>query len=265
MGRELNLKNPILYNEKLQWLKLYDRNPKYSMLVDKYEVKKYIGEVVGEEHIIPTYGVWERFEDIDFNSLPNQFVLKCTHDSGGIVICKDKCSFDLNKVKPQFEKLLKTNYYYRGREWPYKAVKPRIIAEKYMIEDQSGWLTDYKFFCFNGQPKIVYVSKDKAENPTTDFFDSDFKPIKMRMRDPNSVDLPKKPDRYEEMLEMAKMLSKGMPHVRVDFYYINGVVYVGELTFYHCGGMAPIHPEEWAKKMGEWIDLSLAHNYDESK
>ena len=260
MGKECNFDNPQTYSEKLQWLKIYDRNPLYTQLVDKYEVRKFIEERIGREHLIPCLGVWNHFDEIDFDKLPNQFVLKCTHDSGGLVICKDKSKLDREKARKKINKSLHSNYFGGGREWPYKNVKPRIIAEPLLKDDatkagEQECLTDYKFFCFGGIPKIVYISKDKAENPTTDFFDMDYTHLPIRMRDPNSDVLPEKPIRFDEMKKIAAVLSKGLPHLRVDFYCANGKLYVGELTFYHCSGFAPIQPEEWAIKMGEWIKL----------
>ena len=260
MGRFPDLNYPKSFNEKLQWLKLNDRKPEYTEMVDKYLAKKYVEKRIGEKYIIPTLGVWDEFDQIGFEKLPDQFVLKTTHDSGGVVICKDKANFDKAAAKRKLEKSLKRNYYWAEREWPYKNVKPRIIAEPLLKDDatkvgEQECLTDYKFFCFGGIPKIVYISKDKAENPTTDFFDMDYTHLPIRMRDPNSDVLPEKPIRFDEMKKIAAVLSKGLPHLRVDFYCANGRLYVGELTFYHCSGFAPIQPEEWAIKMGDWIKL----------
>lgn len=398
-GKKLNLENPVTFNEKLQWLKLHNQNPEYSRMVDKYEAKKWIAERIGDEYIIPTLGIWDTFDEIDFDKLPNQFVLKCTHDSGGLVICKDKRTLDKAKAKKKIEKSLKRDYFLVGREYPYKEVKPRIIAEKYMEDTATqelrdykiftfdgiakalsivsnrqagkttadyfdmnfkpldftwgyshskvlpfksksfdymvraaeclvrdtvelqvdfyevngkayfgemtffdgkgfdtfdpeewnqkfgdliklpdiygggyavisdGWvlwlhmttrsecLTDYKFFCFNGIPKIVYVGKDKADDPRTDFFDMDFNHLPIRMRDPNADIRPQKPVAFEQMKTIAAKLSKGCPHLRVDFYLINGHIYVGELTFYHCSGFTEVKPTEWNQIMGEWIHI----------
>lgn len=267
LGKNLNLKNPQSFNEKLQWLKLYDRRPEYIAMVDKYAVKDYVASIIGAEYIIPTLGVWDRFEDIDFDSLPNQFVLKCTHDSGGLVICKDKTEFNIKEAQKKLNRHLKKNYFYSCREWPYKNVKPRIIAEEYLeektnqsdntITESSECLTDYKFFCFNGVPEIFYISKDHSDNPTTDFFDMDFNSLPIKMRDPNSEILPEKPINFEKMKEFAQILSEGIAHLRVDFYSVDNHIYVGELTFYHCSGFAPITPSEWDYKMGEWIKLPI--------
>ena len=258
-GKKLNLEKPVTFNEKLQWLKLYNQNPEYSKMVDKYEAKNWITEKIGDEFIIPTLGVWDTFDEIDFDKLPNQFVLKCTHDSGGLVICKDKRTLDKAKAKKKIEASLKRNYFLVGREYPYKAVKPRIIAEKYMVDSNSKekeeCLTDYKFFCFDGQPKIVYVGKDKSEDPRTDFFNMNFEHLPIRMRDPNADVAPEKPVMFEKMKSLAGILSKGCPHLRVDFYLINNQIYVGELTFYHCSGFTEVKPDEWNNIMGSWIDL----------
>ena len=252
-----NLKNPKTYNEKLQWLKLYDRNPIYTIMADKYEAKKYVGNIIGEEYIVPNYGVWNNFEEIEFDKLPNQFVLKCTHDSGGIVICKDKNSFDINKAKGIINKSLKTNYYYHSREWPYKDIKPRIIAEKYM-EDESGELTDYKFFSFDGVTKALYIATDrqnKNEETKFDFFDDKFNHLDFVNSHPNSKKTIKKPNHFEEMIELANKLSKGYPHIRADFYEANNHIYFGELTFYHMSGFQPFYPEKWDIIFGSWLIL----------
>ncbi len=259
-GKKLNLDNPITYNEKLQWLKLHCKKEEYSKMVDKYEAKKWIASKIGSEYVIPLLGVWETFDDIDFDLLPNQFVLKCTHDSGGLIICKDKIKLDKEAAKKKIENSLKRNYFLVAREYPYKNVKPRIIAEKYMEdttcnEENENCLTDYKFFCFDGNPKIVYIGKDHSKHATTDFFDMDFNHLPIKMRDPNAKTPPNKPIVFEEMKRLATKLSQGCPHLRVDFYLINGKIYVGELTFFHGGGFTEVKPEEWNYKMGEWINI----------
>ena len=257
-GKELNLDSPQTYNEKLQWLKLNYRKPVMTAMVDKYEVKKYIADLIGDEYIIPTLGVWERFEDIDFDKLPNQFVLKCTHDSGGVIICKDKSELDKIKAQKKLEKCLKMNYYYQNREWPYKDVNPRIIAEQYM-EDESGYeLKDYKFFCFDGEVKALFIATDRGvegEETKFDFFDADFNHLPFTNGHPNANREIKKPLSFDEMKVLASKLSKGFPHLRVDFYDINGKIYFGELTFYHWSGLTPFVPEEWDYTFGSWIKL----------
>lgn len=258
LGKRLNLKEPSTYNEKLQWLKLYNRDELYTRLVDKYEVKEYVSQIIGNDYIIPTLGVWDRFEDIDFDELPEQFVLKCTHDSGGIVICKNKQELDIDSARQRINKCLKVNYYKLHREWPYKHVKPRIIAEKYM-EDESGYeLKDFKFFCFNGVPKAMFIATDRSnpnEETKFDFYDMNFNHMPFRNGHPNSKKKICEPKGFEEMKKLAAELSKGMPHVRVDFYDINGRVYFGEMTFFHWSGFVPFEPEKWDKTFGDWIEL----------
>lgn len=250
-----NLKKPTTYNEKLNWLKLYDRNPLYTKIVDKYEVKEYIAEKIGEEYVIPTLGVWDHFDDIDFDALPDQFVLKCTHDSEGLVICKDKSKLDLKAAKKKIEAALKLNFYYIGREWPYKNVKPRIIAEQYMEDHVDGELRDYKFFCFDGEPKAMFVASDRAINATKfDYFDLEYNHLDIKQHYPNAGKV-RKPVTFEKMIEFSKVLSKGMPHVRVDFYEVDGKLYFGELTLYHFSGFMPFQPAKWDRIFGDWIKL----------
>lgn len=256
-GRKLDLKAPKTFNEKLQWLKLNDRNPLYTKLVDKYEAKKYVADIIGEEYIIPTIGVWDRFDDIDFNSLPDQFVLKCTHDSGGLVICRDKKEFDIEKAKSKIESSLKNNYYYWGREWPYKNVPPRIIAEKYM-SDKSGELIDYKFFSFNGYVDCVMVCIDRHINdPKFYFFDRDWNLKRLNVRGeeaPEGFTLDK-PDCMDEMFGIAEKLSENIPFVRVDLYAINGKTYFGEMTFFPDSGFDANLLTKTDEYFGDLIDL----------
>lgn len=257
VGNELNLDNPQTFNEKLQWLKIHDRKPIYTTMVDKYEAKKYVAKLIGEEYIIPTLGVWDNFNDICFDTLPNQFVLKCTHDSGGLVICRDKSKLDIKNIREKINKSLKRNYYYSGREWPYKNVKPRIIAEEYMEDDKTKELQDYKFFCFDGHVKCLYVSEASHTNEQKlQFFDKDFIPMDCRRKDYKQYTvLPNKPENFDSMIEIAEKLSKGIPHVRVDLYEINGNIYFGELTLFTGSGFIPFELEEWDNKFGEWINL----------
>lgn len=253
-----NWKNPQTFNEKLQWLKLYNRNPLYSTLVDKYEVKRYVAKKIGEEYIIPTLGVWDSFDDIDFNSLPNQFVLKCTHDSGGLVIVKDKSNLDVNAAKEKIEKSLKRNFFWQGREWPYKNVKPRIIAEKYMV-DINGELKDYKFFCFNGKVTYLFIASDRNKEDSEvkfDYFDIDFNRLNMRQAiHPISNYKIEQPDNFDKMKELAEKLSRGIPQVRIDLYNINNMIYFGEYTFFHHGGLVPFVPESYDLEWGSKIVL----------
>ena len=251
-----DLKNPSTYNEKLNWLKLHDHNPVYPTLVDKYEAKEYVARIIGNEYIIPTLGVWDTFDDIDFEKLPNQFVLKCTHDSEGLVIVKDKKKLDKNAAKEKIEAALKQNFYYIGREWPYKDVKHRIIAEQYMEDHVDGELRDYKFFCFDGEPKAMFIASDRASDHVKfDYYDLKFNHLDIKQKYPHAKEALRKPVTFEKMIEFSKILSKGFPHVRVDFYEVDGHLYFGELTFYHFSGFMPFEPDRWDKVFGDWLKL----------
>lgn len=256
-GKKLNLVDPQTYSEKIQWLKINDRKPEYTMMVDKCEVKKYVAGIIGEEHVIPTLGVWNRFEDIDFSTLPDQFVLKCTHDSGGLAICKDISKFEIDKARKGISNCLKHNYYFGLREWPYKNVKPRIIAEKYMEDSQTHDLRDYKFFAFDGDVKALFIASERygGSEPKFDFFDADYNHLPIKNGHPNADELPPKPICFDQMKEFASKLSKGFHQIRVDFYEVNGEVYFGELTFSHWSGLVPYEPEEWDYHLGSWIVL----------
>ena len=255
-NKKLDLENPQGYNEKLFWLKLYDRRPEYTTMVDKYAVKQYVADRIGEEYVIPTLGVWNKPEDIEWEKLPDQFVLKCTHDSGGLVICRDKEKLDIQSAMKKLRKSLKTNYYKAGREWPYKNVPRRIIAEKYMEDKSVGELPDYKFFCFDGVVKALFIGTERGTGDVKfDYYDADFNHLDLVQIHPMSgKDLPK-PQHFEKMKELASKLSKGLPQVRVDFYNINGDIYFGELTFFHHGAVIPFHPESWDYTFGSWINL----------
>lgn len=257
MGKTLNLNTPKTFNEKLQWLKLYNREPQYTMMVDKYAVKQYVANKIGSQYIIPTLGVWNHFDEIDFDELPNQFVLKCTHDSGGIVICKDKLKLDKRAAKRKLEYYLKRKYYYVHREWPYKNVKPRIIAEKYMSNDNGEDLNDYKLMCFNGQVKATFVCSDRfsEDGLKVTFYDTNWKRMPFERHYPASKTDIARPKTYDEMLILAEKLAFQIPFVRVDFYEVHGRVYFGELTFFPGSGYEEFTPEEWDKKLGDWINL----------
>lgn len=251
-----NLRNPKTYNEKLNWLKLHDRNPLYTTLVDKYEVKEYVARLIGEQYIIPTLGVWDSFDEIDFEQLPDQFVLKCTHDSEGLVVVRDKSTLDKSAAKKKIEAALKQNFYYIGREWPYKNVRPRIIAEKYMEDHTDGELRDYKFFCFDGAPKAMFVASDRASDHVKfDYFDLDFNHLDIKQKYPHAEKLLRKPVTFDQMIDLSRVLSKGFPHVRVDFYEVDGHLYFGELTFYHFSGFMPFEPDKWDKVFGDWLGI----------
>lgn len=255
MGKPLNLNDPKTFNEKLQWLKIHNRKPEYTTMVDKYAVKQYVADRIGEQYIIPTLGVWERFDDIDFENLPKQFVLKCTHDSGGIVICRDKSKLDKKAAKKKLEYYLKRKYYYIHREWPYKNVEPRIIAEKYMTNGDGEDLNDYKLMCFNGKVKTTFVCSDRfsKDGLKVTFYDTDWRRMPFERHYPASKTEIDKPQTYEEMVILAEKLAFGIPFVRVDFYEINGNIYFGELTFFPGSGYEEFTPEEWDKTLGNWI------------
>lgn len=257
MGYKLNLKNPQTFNEKLQWLKLYDRNPEYTKMVDKYEVREYIKEKIGEEYLIPLIGVYDKFDDIDFDELPNQFVIKCNHDSGGLVICKDKGKLNIEETRKKINKSLKRNYYYSGREWPYKNVKPRIIIEKYMEDSNKSDLIDYKLFCFNGIPKIVLVCSERfsSSNMCETWFDMNWKLIDMTESGHRVDSTISKPKQLKKMVELSKKLSKNIPFIRVDWYEIGDKLYFGELTFYPASGFEKFEPKEWNKKIGDMLSI----------
>ena len=259
--KKLDLTNPQTFSEKIQWLKLNDRNPLYPMIVDKYNGKEYVRGIIGDKHIIPTLGVWNKFDDIDFDSLPNQFVLKCTHDSGSVIICSDKSKFDLKTSRKKLTKALKRNSYPVSREWPYKNLKHRIIAEKYMADESNTDLADYKFFCFDGTPKAMFIATDRPYDTKFDFYDMEFNHLPFTNGHKNANKPIAKPLNWNLMIELAQKLSRDIPHVRVDFYEVNGAVYFGELTFYHYGGLVKFDPEEWDYTLGRWIKLPIATNY----
>ncbi len=264
--KKLDLENPKTFNEKLQWLKVYDRKDIYTTMVDKYEAKKYVASIIGDEYIIPTIGVYDSFNEIDFDKLPEKFVIKCTHDSGGLVIVKDKSKMDYNSVKKKIDECLNRNYYYLYREWPYKNVKPRIIVEELMEDKNCSSLTDYKFFCFNGEPKLMYmaVGLDDHKTASMSFYDMNFKLTDCKRKDYKYIDyIPKKPKEFDQMINFSKLLSKDIPHLRVDWYEIDGKLYFGELTFTTNGGFIPFESEKWNYKMGEWIELPKKEDYNE--
>lgn len=260
-GEKLDLKNPKTFNHKLQWLKIYDRKPIYTSMVDKYEAKKFVADRLGSEYIVENYGAWDRFDDIDFDALPEQFVLKCTHDSGGLVVCRDKNTLDREKAREKIERSLKRNYFWSGREWPYKNVKKKIIAEKYLSDfDSEDGITDYKFYCFDGEPKFLYVSRGLEDHSTARIsfltLDWQFAPFGRRDFKPFES-LPPKPQNYEKMLEICKTLSKDCPFLRVDLYECSGQVYFSELTFFPCGGVMPFKDKSDDEKLGQLIKLPI--------
>lgn len=259
-GRKLNWSNPESFNEKLNWLKVYGRNPKFSMLADKYEVKKFVTKTIGSEYVVPNLGVWDRVEDIEYDKLPNQFVIKGTHDSSGAVICRDKATFDKEALADKYHPILKRNYFWGLREWPYKDIKPRIIADAFLDDNtadgRSISLRDYKFWCFNGVPLYMYCTvkdKDIYEN----FYDKDFHPVVINHRFRRSKPEFDKPKNFGKMWSLAGLLAKASEatFVRVDFFNVSGRIYFGEFTFYDWGGMRPFATYEQDLELGGLLNI----------
>ena len=259
MGYDLNLDNPKTFNEKLNWLKLHDRNPEYTRMVDKYEVKKYVAEKIGAKYVIPLLGVYNNFDEINFDEMPEQFILKCTHDSGGFVICRDKKNFDVEAARAMLTKHLKINYYLGKREWVYKNIKPRIIAEKYIDTLGKPESIEYKLTCFNGVAKLITICKGIAhtdfDKRTNDHYDRDLNPLKWYAYYKNSPVPVQPPKEIHEIIALSEKLAAGIPQVRVDSYLIDGKVYFGEMTFYTHAGMIEFNPPEWDEILGSWIEL----------
>lgn len=255
MGYKLNLDNPRSFSEKLQWLKLNDIHPEYTQMVDKVEAKEYVRGIVGDKYIIPTIGVWNSVEEIDWDSLPGKFVIKSSNDSGGVVVCKDKRELDIHLSIKKLKGLGGRDYSKYNKEYPYHDVPHRFIAEKLMGD---GDLIDYKIFCFDGIPKFLFVATGRQKNDTRfDFYDTDFNHLPVLNGHPNADIWPTKPKNYKEMLEVAQRLSKGIPHVRVDLYNINGTIYFGELTFFHWSGTTPFEPVDWDYTFGSYLKLPI--------
>lgn len=260
-NKKLDLKNPKTFNEKLQWLKLYDRNPEYTKMVDKYEVKKYVAEKIGEEYIIPSIGIYNSFDEINFNELPDQFVIKCTHDSGGIVICKDKSNFSIEEARKKINKCMKNNYYRSWREWPYKNVKPRIIIESFMDDGVNSQLVDYKLQCFWGKVDniLVCVDRDKETGVKYHYFDTNWKYLKYCPYpgiNEKNINI-SKPKQLDKMIKIAERLSAGIPEVRIDLYIIHGKIYFGEYTFFTNAGFDTTITSDADIILGEKLKLPI--------
>ena len=255
-GYELNLDNPKSFNEKLQWLKINNHNPKYTQMVDKVAFKEYIAKEIGSEFVFPTLGVWEKYEDIDFDKLPDKFVLKCNHDSGSIVVVEDKNKIDYVAVKDKLTSRLNVNYYWASREWPYKNIQRKIIAEPYLVDETGTELKDYKLFCFNGKVRMIQVDYDRFVEHKRTLYDTDWNRQNFTLGFPTdkSVEIDK-PDELEEMIQLAERFSEGIPHVRVDLYIINHQVFFGEFTFFHGGGYEKFTPDIWDYTLGDMIIL----------
>lgn len=272
-GRKPNLSHPVTFNEKLQWLKLNNYKDIYARMVDKHEAKEYVAGIIGSEYTIPTLGVWDSFKDIDFEQLPRQFVLKCTHDSGGVVICRDKEQFDKKHARKKLEASLKKNYYWSGRELPYRYVKPRIIAEEYLEEKSApapsaesaspSGIRDYKFYCFHGKVKYLYISEGLENHSTAriSFLTENWEPADFHRTDYAPFDhLPEKPREFERMKVLAEKLSGGEPFMRVDLYSVNGRIYFSELTLVPCSGFMPFCPSEWDNRLGSLLSVGTDEN-----
>ena len=259
MGYWIDWKKPKTFNEKLNWLKLYDRDPIYTKVVDKYLVKDYVKEIIGKEYIIPTLGVWDTPEDIEWDKLPQKFVLKTNHGGGnaGVIICKDKSTIDVEAIKKQLSKAMRQNIYMESREWPYKNVDKKIIAEEYLEDSVVDELRDYKFFCFNGDVKFLYIAtgRQKYDEPFFNFFDADYNVLDFQQGHLRSEYIPLKPLCFDKMKMVASKLSKGFHEVRIDLYEVNGKIYFGEMTLFHMAGISPFNPKEWDYKFGEMIKL----------
>ena len=264
-GYPLNLDNPQSYCEKLNWIKLYDRNPQYTLMADKYQVKKFVAEKIGSKYVIPTLAVYKSVDEIDLDKLPDQFVLKCNHDSGSTIVCTDKSKFDLEQAKEKLKKALSIQYFYFSQEWPYKNIPRRIIAEQYIEPelqyDESGNvikdsedLWTYKFICTNGIPRIMYITVKNGE-VWENYYDMEYKPLEISTVFRQSTIPTPKPECWEELKQIAARLTEGIPHVRCDLYVIRGQIYFSEFTFFNWGGWMPFKPEKWNKIIGDWIEL----------
>lgn len=256
IGKRLNLDNPQTYNEKLQWLKLYDRKPEYIRYVDKYAVRSYVSESIGEQYLIPLLGVYNCVEEIDWDSLPNQFVLKCTHGSGSNIICSDKEKLDIKGSKMMLNLWMKKSWFWFGREWPYKNIKPHIICEDYIVDESGIELKDFKIFCFNGEPKLIQVDFNRFIEHKRNLYTIDWQFVDASIEYPNQQSfIVPRPKKLDDMLRCARLLSRNMAHVRIDFYSINDQAFFGEMTFYHGSGYEKFEPESLGIKMGSWIQL----------
>ncbi|WP_218669540.1 ATP-grasp fold amidoligase family protein [Marinococcus halophilus] len=251
-GNNLNLKNPKTFNEKIQWLKLYARKNEQISRVDKYKVRAYISETIGSQYLVPLIGVFDNVEDIDWDSFPNKFVLKCTHGSGSNIVCTNKSELNIKETKKKLKKWMKSNWYWYGREWPYKSLKPKIICEEYLGEN----IVDYKFMCFHGEPKLIQIHQNRGmNNQTLDFYNERWEKTNISRETPTDKKEIAKPDNFEEMLSIAKKLSQNEIHVRIDLYEVKGKIYFGEITYFTTSGFAVFGKREYDELLGEWIKL----------
>ena len=258
MGYSLDLSNPKSFNEKLQWLKLHDRNPLYTTLVDKLAVKDWVTNKIGAQYVVPTLATWKDVDEIALDALPEQFVMKTNHYSGYVAICKDKNSFDFDYAKKRLGAMMRKNLYYYAREWPYKNVKPLVFAEEYLEPDETGSTADYKVFCFSGEPKMIQLHKGRFSAHTQDTNHLDVRqPGYPLAESPQAA-----PIQLDEMLRLSRILSAGIPEVRVDWYINRGQLKLGEMTFFDASGLCPYENYEDDLRIGSWIDLSKAYSMD---
>ena len=257
LHKRLNLDNPVTFNEKIQWLKLHDRKRDYTTMADKLAAKEYVANIIGAEYIVPTLAVWENASDINIEELPAKFVLKVNHDSGGVMICKDKSSIDLKEIRKFFRKKLRHNLFYGGREWPYKDIEPRVFAERFLENEGVDTLVVYKFFCFNGKPELIQVIQDdKTTSETIDYFDIEWNLLPFKQNHPNSISHLDKPQLLGEMINLTRKLMIDIPFIRVDWYIEGDRVFFSEFTFYSDNGFAPFYPDEWDEKLGDMIIIN---------
>lgn len=255
IGEPLDLQHPTTFNEKLQWLKLYDHNPKYPTLVDKYAVREFVAQTIGEKYLFPLLGVWDHPEDIAWDDLPEQFVLKCTNDSGGVVLCRDKETINRDLAYKKLFSSWSKNFYYQVREWPYRDVRPRILAEPLMKGNGCDELWDYKLMVFNGTVRSSFVCSNREKGLNVTFFDTEWNRMPFERHYPQDPNPIPKPDSYEEMVCLAERLAEGIPFVRVDFYEIDGRPYFGEMTLYPGSGWEEFTPPKWDRVLGDWLTL----------
>ncbi len=258
MKSKLNIEDARTFNEKQQWLKLYYRTDEQIRVADKVEVRPFVEHKIGKDYLIPAIGVYDRVSDIPWSDLPDRFVLKCSHASTANIVCKNKDALDISDAETKLTRWMKRNWFWYGREWPYLAIKPRILAEHFVDDGHAGGLIDYKFFCFDGEPRMMFVATDrqsKDDETKFDFYDLDWNWLPIQNGHPNAGDTLEKPDALGEMISLARTLSKGFPHVRVDLYYVAGRIYFGEMTFYHYSGFTPFIPAQWDVTLGNWLTL----------
>lgn len=262
LDKKLNLDQPITFTEKIQWLKLYDRNPEYIKLVDKYLVREHIEKLIGSKYLVPLIGIYNNIDEIELSKLPNQFVLKCTHDSGSVVICKDKSNFDWIATKKKLTRCLKRNYYYTGREWPYKFVKPRIVCERFMTEGLNEVPKDYKVYCFHGEPKLIFILRDKYKKgvrKSGTVYTTQWEALPCVLDNHYELNMveEQKPECLEELLSICRKLCEGFCQVRIDFYIINETIYFSEITLSTSSGLVPIIPNSYDVILGSYLQLPM--------